>query len=213
MKYAVPEYIQMHNRCCCSTFWDPMDFGAPGFPVLHYLLEFAQTISCEESDTTEGLHFHFHALEKEMANHSSNLAWKIPGTGEPGGLRSLGSHRVGHNWRDLAVAACIISHHLKIVTFLLLFLFGSLLFFFSFCWLIAVARTSNTMLKRSHQSRHPCLLPKCSRKAFSFYVDYGLVINALYYVEICSLYVHINGSSYYEWCYVLQMFFGLYWDN
>ena len=41
--------------------------------------------------------FHFHALEKEIATHSSVLAWKIPGTGEPGGLPSLGSHRVGHN--------------------------------------------------------------------------------------------------------------------
>ena len=40
--------------------------------------------------------FHFHALEKEMAIHSSILAWRIPGTGEPGGLPSLGSHRVGH---------------------------------------------------------------------------------------------------------------------
>ena len=49
--------------------------------------------------------FHFHALEKEMATHSSVLAWRIPGTGEPGGLPSRGSHRVGHNWRDLAVAA------------------------------------------------------------------------------------------------------------
>ena len=39
--------------------------------------------------------FHFHALEKEMATHSSVLAWRIPGTGEPGGLPSLGSHRVG----------------------------------------------------------------------------------------------------------------------
>ena len=41
--------------------------------------------------------FHFHALEKEMATHSSILAWRIPGTGEPGGLPSMGSHRVGHN--------------------------------------------------------------------------------------------------------------------
>ena len=40
--------------------------------------------------------FHFHALEKEMATHSSVLAWRIPGTGEPGGLPSMGSHRVGH---------------------------------------------------------------------------------------------------------------------
>ena len=41
--------------------------------------------------------FHFHALEKEMATHSSVLAWRIPGMVEPGGLPSLGSHRVGHN--------------------------------------------------------------------------------------------------------------------
>ena len=41
--------------------------------------------------------FHFHALEKEMATHSSVLAWRIPGTGEPGGLLSMGLHRVGHD--------------------------------------------------------------------------------------------------------------------
>ena len=41
--------------------------------------------------------FHFHALEKEMATYSSVLAWRIPGMGEPGGLPSMGSHRVGHN--------------------------------------------------------------------------------------------------------------------
>ena len=48
------------------------------------------------------LTFHFHALEKEIATHSSVLAWKIPGTGEPGGLLSMGSHRVGHDWSNLA---------------------------------------------------------------------------------------------------------------
>ena len=41
--------------------------------------------------------FHFHALEKEMVTHSSVLAWRIPGTGEPSGLPSMGSHRVGHD--------------------------------------------------------------------------------------------------------------------
>ena len=49
--------------------------------------------------------FHFHALEKEMATHSSVLAWRIPGMGEPGGLQSMGSHRVRHDWSDLAAAA------------------------------------------------------------------------------------------------------------
>ena len=52
--------------------------------------------------------FHFHALEKEMATHSSVLAWRIPGTGEPGGLLSLGSHRVRHDWSDLAAAAAAV---------------------------------------------------------------------------------------------------------
>ena len=49
--------------------------------------------------------FHFHALEKEMATHSTVLAWRIPGTGEPGGVQSMGSHRVGHDQSDLAAAA------------------------------------------------------------------------------------------------------------
>ena len=46
---------------------------------------------------TERLPFHFLTLEKEMATHSSVLAWRIPGMGEPGGLPSLGLHRVGHD--------------------------------------------------------------------------------------------------------------------
>ena len=51
--------------------------------------------------------FHFHALEKEMATDSSVLAWRIPGMGEPGGLLSMGLHRVRHDWSDLAAAAYI----------------------------------------------------------------------------------------------------------
>ena len=50
--------------------------------------------------------FHLHALEKEMATHSSVLAWRIPGTAEPGGLPSMGSHRVRHDWSDLK--SCVI---------------------------------------------------------------------------------------------------------
>ena len=66
--------------------------------------------------------FHFHALEKEMATHSSVLAWKIPGTGEPGGLPSMGSHRVWHDWSDLAAAA---AYHVNIL-FYKLFVFSFL---------------------------------------------------------------------------------------
>ena len=47
----------------------------------------------------------YNLLKKEMAAYSSVLAWRIPGTWEPGGLLSMGSHRVGHDWRDLAAAA------------------------------------------------------------------------------------------------------------
>ena len=55
--------------------------------------------------------FHFCALGKEMATHCSVLAWRIPGTGEPGGLPSMGSHRVGHDWSDLAAAAATCLSH------------------------------------------------------------------------------------------------------
>ena len=48
------------------------------------------------------LTFHVHAWEKEMATHSSVLAWRIPGTAEPGGLPSMGLHRVGHDWSNVA---------------------------------------------------------------------------------------------------------------
>ena len=51
--------------------------------------------------------FHFHALDKEMATHSSVLAWRIPRTGHPRGLPSTGLHRVRHDWSDLAAAAAI----------------------------------------------------------------------------------------------------------
>ena len=49
--------------------------------------------------------FHFHALEMEMATHSSILAWRIPGMAEPGGLPSVGLHRIGRDWGNLAAAA------------------------------------------------------------------------------------------------------------
>ena len=60
--------------------------------------------------------FHFHALEKEMATHSSVLAWRIPGMGEPGGLPSMGSHRVRHDWIDLAAAAGAVSNKTDVKT-------------------------------------------------------------------------------------------------
>ena len=61
----------------------------------------AQIILCRDFTFT----FHFHALEKEVATHSGVLAWRIPGMAEPGGLLSMGSYRVEHDWRNLAAAA------------------------------------------------------------------------------------------------------------
>ena len=78
-----------------SCLENPMDGGAWKAAV-HGVAEGRTRLS----DFTST--FHFHALEKEMATHSSVLAWRIPGTGEPGGLPSVGSHRVGHDWSDLA---------------------------------------------------------------------------------------------------------------
>ena len=68
--------------------------------------------------------FHFHALEKEMATHSRVLAWRIPGMGEPGGLLSMGPHRVGHDCLDFAAAAVnpLIKHINKTVVGFAVFL-------------------------------------------------------------------------------------------
>ena len=77
-------------------------------------------------------------LEKSKATHSSTLAWKIPWTEEPGGLPSMGWHRVGHDWSDLAAAAAAyrVSYHLQIVTALHPpFWFGYLLLLFP-VWLL-----------------------------------------------------------------------------
>ena len=72
-----------------SCLENPMD-GGPG------RLQSMGSLSWTRlSDFTFTLHFH--ALEKEMATHSSVLAWRIPGMGEPGGLLSMGLHRVGHD--------------------------------------------------------------------------------------------------------------------
>ena len=79
-----------------SCLENPMDGGA-WWAAVHGVAK-SQTRLSNVTFT-----FHFHALEKEMATHSSVLAWRIPGTGEPGGLLSMGSHRVGHDCNDLAV--------------------------------------------------------------------------------------------------------------
>ena len=81
-----------------SCLENPMDGGA-WWAAVHGVAKSRTQLS----DFT--FTFHFHALEKEMATHSSVLAWRIPGTGELGGLPSTGSHRVGHDWSDLAIVS------------------------------------------------------------------------------------------------------------
>ena len=73
-----------------SCLENPM-YGGGWWPAVHAV---AKSLTRLSNFTFT---FHFHALEKELATHSSVLAWRIPGTGEPGGLLSMGSHRVGHN--------------------------------------------------------------------------------------------------------------------
>ena len=79
--------------------WHPTPVLLPGESHEQRSLVGCSPWGREESDTTERLHFpfHFHALEREMAAHSSVLAWRIPGMGEPGGLPSVGLNRVGHD--------------------------------------------------------------------------------------------------------------------
>ena len=82
----------------CSCLENPMD-GTAWWATVHEVTK-SRTRSSDFTFT-----FHFHALEKEMATHSSVLSWRIPGTGEPGGLPSMELHTVRHDWRDLAAAA------------------------------------------------------------------------------------------------------------
>ena len=88
---------QWHPTPVYSCLENPMDGGAWWATVHGVTKSWTQL-----SDFT--FTFHLHALEKEMATHSSVLALKIPRTGEPGGLPSMGLHRVRHDWSDLAAA-------------------------------------------------------------------------------------------------------------
>ena len=81
-----------------SCLENPMDGGA-WWAAVHGVMK-SQTRLSDFTFT-----FHFHALEKEMETPSSVLAWRIPGMAEPGGLPSMESHRVGHDWSNLAAAA------------------------------------------------------------------------------------------------------------
>ena len=99
-KYQLPSYFREGNGTPLqySCLENPMDGGA-WWAAVHGVAK-SRTWLRDFTFT-----FYFHTLEKEMATHSSILAWRIPGTGEPGGLPSTGSHRIGHHWSDSAAAA------------------------------------------------------------------------------------------------------------
>ena len=93
--------------------WHPTPVLLPGKPHGWRSLEGCSPWGRWGLGTTEWLHFHFYALEKEMVTYSSVPAWGIPGTGEPGRLPSMGSHRVRHDWSDLAAAAAAVLHYIS----------------------------------------------------------------------------------------------------
>ena len=101
LRYIIGLYIEQ-----CSNIvylWHPTPVLLPGKSY-----GWRSLVGCSpwgRHDFTFTFIFHFHALEKEMPTHSSVLAWRIPGTGEPGGLPCMESHRVEHDWSDLAAAA------------------------------------------------------------------------------------------------------------
>ena len=88
--FTLQNYLSNGTPLQYSCLENPMDTGA-WWAAVHGVAK-SQTRLRDFTFT-----FHFHASEKEMATHSSVLAWRIPGTGEPGGLPSMGLHRVGHD--------------------------------------------------------------------------------------------------------------------
>ena len=102
-----------------KMIWNPLMRMAPHSSTLTWKIHGSRSlVGCgpwgrEERLSDFTFTFYFHALEKEMATHFSVLAWRIPGMGKPGGLPSIRSHRVGHDWSDLAVAAVAIPRQHK----------------------------------------------------------------------------------------------------
>ena len=127
MQYSTIEILNFHplqelvthfesNLKYIFRIWQHLDGEGNGTPLQYFCLEnpmeggawWAAVHGVTKSWTQLSkftFTFHFHALEKEMATHSSVLAWRIPRTGEPGGLPSMGSRRVEHDWSDLAAVA------------------------------------------------------------------------------------------------------------
>ena len=131
-----------------SCLENPMDGGA-WWAAVHGVAKSLTRLS----DFT--FTFHTHALEEEMATHSSVLAWRIPGTVGPGGLPSVGSHRVGHDWSDLAAAALSCGRKVGTDDAKLT---GTAAFQHSFIWLPTPAPGGVLFAKAAHHPKETCLV-------------------------------------------------------
>ena len=103
---------QGFSKGSLSDKWHPTPVFLPGKSHRRRSLVGCSPWGRKESDTTEQLHFHFSlsCVGEGNGNHSSTLAWRIPGTTEPGELLSMGSHRVRQDWCDLAAAAAVVTN-------------------------------------------------------------------------------------------------------
>ena len=128
--------------------------------------------------------FHFHALDKEMANHSSALCWRIPGMGKPGGLQSMESHRVGHDWSDLTAAAVFVVYGF---------------YYVEVCSFSAISkpRTSRCprwFYKRQRNQRSNCQHPLDHQTAREFqkniyfcFIDYAKAFDCVYHNKLWKI--------------------------
>ena len=124
--------------------------------------------------------FHFHAMKKEMATHSSVLAWRIRGTSIPGGLPSTGSHRVGYDWSDLAAAAAAASVSAKDVK-------GIYLEHLSWCFLFSHISPVTSIFSSFY---HPCSLTSKSQNTTTICLSSHCLI--------CGLVLH-SGKVIHRW--------------
>jgi len=108
----------------------------------------------------------------------------------------------------------IVSHPLYIMTILCLLIWIPII---SFSYPIAVAKTSNTMLKRNDESGHPCLVPYFNRKAFCFSllsIILAMSLSWIVFIMICPFCIHFHKSFYHEWMFnFIKCFFCFYWDD
>ena len=131
-----------------------------------------------------------------LATHSSVLAWRIPGSGEPGRLPSLGSHRVGQDWSDLAAAAAYSDRFTFLFIIWIPFVFLFWLPWLGLLKLCSMNVTKSTSLSYSWSYRIPFQL-----FTIEYDIRYGFLIYDLYYVEVGSLCACFQETFYHKWMF------------